>query len=55
MKREVPIPYHYVWMVQDHQDPGKSFKRYVDAYVRHNFPGWGLVRINGMKAQINKK
>ncbi len=55
MNREVSIPQVYVGMVKDHQAPGKAFKRYVRGYVAHNFPGWHLVRIQGMKAIIQKE
>ena len=53
--RETAIPDVYVWIAQNSKNPGIQFKRYVAAYVRQNFPGWRLKRIEKMKAVIVKE
>ncbi|MDQ0158839.1 hypothetical protein [Alkalibacillus salilacus] len=55
MNRLIDIPFDYVWMAEQSKEPGKQFKRYVAAYVRHNHPGYELVKIHKMKAEIKRK
>ncbi|NIK11166.1 hypothetical protein [Alkalibacillus almallahensis] len=54
MSRIIDIPHDYKWMAKQAKEPGAFFKRYVAAYVRHNHPGYELVKINKMKAEIKK-
>ncbi|MFD2637717.1 hypothetical protein [Piscibacillus salipiscarius] len=52
--RETAIPDVYVWIAQSSKNPGIQFKRYVAAYVRHNFPGYRLKRIEKMTAILER-
>ncbi|WP_176140710.1 hypothetical protein [Halobacillus salinus] len=54
-KQAIPIPYIYKGIAQETSSPGETFKRYVEAYVRHNFPGWKVVRIKQMNAICKKE
>ncbi|WP_163526651.1 hypothetical protein [Halobacillus ihumii] len=54
-RREVAIPHHYEWMTEGSKNRGKLFKRYIAAYVKHNYPGWYLSKITGRKAIIKLK
>lgn len=54
MSDRIRIPYDYVWMAKNSKDPGRTFKRYVAAFVRHSCPGYELVRIEQMDAVIKK-
>ena len=52
--RETVIPYEYVWIAQNSKNPRKQFKKYVAAYVRQNFPGYTLKRIEKMTAILER-
>lgn len=54
-QRRIAIPYFYKWIAQDCSSPGETFKRYVAAYVRHNYPGWELNKIERMNALIERR
>jgi hypothetical protein len=49
-EERVPIPYCYVWMTEGYNERGKLFKQYVTGYIKSNFPGLTLVKIEGMTA-----
>jgi hypothetical protein len=51
----VPIPSHYVWMTAGYQERAKLFKRYVEDYVKNNFPDLEFIRIAGMTAICQRK
>jgi hypothetical protein len=52
---EVPIPHHYVWMTEGYEQRGMMFKRYVEDYIKNNFPDLEFIRIVGMNAKCTKK
>lgn len=52
---EAEIPYCFLMLAKEHSDERIIFKNYVMAYIAHNFPGYRLARINGMKAIIEKE
>ncbi|MDL4842808.1 hypothetical protein [Aquibacillus rhizosphaerae] len=52
---KVPIPYCYVWMSATSVKRGQVFRKYVAGYVRNNYPGCELVKIEGMTAICERR
>ncbi|MGJ9384282.1 hypothetical protein [Salipaludibacillus sp. CF4.18] len=51
----ITIPEFYVLAAKNSQNPKQTFKRYVDAYLVHNYNGYYLVKWEQREAIIEKK
>ncbi|SES03132.1 hypothetical protein SAMN05518684_106228 [Salipaludibacillus aurantiacus] len=48
------IPEHFVWMAKNSSTPRKSYRRYINAYLEHNYPDYRLIDYHQRTAEIEK-
>lgn len=50
MSYVVPIPHIYLKITEGSQNRAELFKSYVNGYIKRSYPGYEVLKIEGMKA-----